>query len=288
MPLVRATSFRPSSLRATLALKDPRLPRGKDFNGKLFDGLHYAQVRGSVFVRGISPTDVAQGNLGDCFFLSSLVAVANTKPGLLKRAMGVNADGTYTVTFKQRKNGVVKDVPITVTGDFPAARRGGQTFARGLDRTKKGPELWPAIYEKAYAVHAKGYSTINQGGYAEDALLSITGNRASRRSVGVLSGPKLWSTLVEATRAGKPIVTGTHAYGDLKRGAGDGSLGGLIDAHAYALLGVHESNGTRYVDLYTPLTPEGGGNPAGGKKRALTLPFEQYRTLFDDLIIGAV
>ncbi len=266
---------------------DPRLPRGKDFNGKPFDGLHYAQVRGDLFVSGVSATDVGQGNLGDCFFLSSLAAVAKTHPELLKKAIARNADGTYTVTFKQPGRNTVRSVPVTVDGDFPMRRGGGPAFGRGLQRGASGPELWPAVFEKAYASLQGSFSTLNQGGYADDALAALTGKRATRLVPKDLSAEKLWTTLGDATRAQKPIVTGTVEFAELKRLTGRADLAGLIDGHAYALLGVHEARGVRYVDLYTPLTPAEGGNPAGGCQRTVSVPLADYQRVFDDLVIGA-
>src|SRR5256885_11730411 len=79
----------------------PRLPRGKDMLGRPFAPFHWEAAPGDVFVRGVSASDVGQGNLGDCFFLSSLAAVAGTRPELLKRAIRENRDGTFTVTLRQ-------------------------------------------------------------------------------------------------------------------------------------------------------------------------------------------
>lgn len=287
MPARIVAPHRDASLRAT-GPKDPRLPRGKDFNGKPFGNLHYAQVRGDVFVGGASPTDVGQGNLGDCFFLSSLVAVANTHPDVLKQAIAKNPDGTFTVTFKQKAPGGEKSVPITIDGDFPARLGGKQTFGKGLQKNADGPELWPALFEKAYAAFTGGYSTINQGGYADEALAALTGKKASRLTLAAQSPGKLWDTLCAATKAHQPVVTGTPSAAQLRRLTGRADMDGLLDDHAYALLGVHEKNGARYVELYTPLSPTEGGNPAGGQQRTRTLPFDEYRRLFDDLVIGEV
>lgn len=263
----------------------PRLPRGRDMLGRPFAPFHWEAARGDVFVRGISATDVVQGNLGDCFFLSSLAAVAGTRPELLKRAIRENRNGTFTVTFRQITRTRIKAVPITVDAELPATRR-GLAFGRGLQLSARGEELWPAIFEKAYAAWKGGYHRLNQGGFADEALSALTGKRASRFTLAAMSEARLWATLTAAVLERRPIVTGTPSWAVLGRLTGRADHRGLIDAHAYAIVGVSERGGARKVTLYTPLTPAAGGVRGGGQLHRITLPLADYRRLFEDLIIG--
>lgn len=71
----------------------------------------------------------AQGQTGDCWFLSSLESLSNSEEGrkLLQDAVQINDDGTYTVKF----NGV--DWAINITdADLRAARNSGQ-YSSGDD-----------------------------------------------------------------------------------------------------------------------------------------------------------
>ena len=101
-----------------------------------------------------------------------------------------------------------------------------------------------------------------------------------------MSEARLWTTLTAAARERRPIVTGTPSAAVLKRRTGRADQMGLIDGHAYAVVGVSERSGTRVVELYTPLTPAQGGVRRGGQRHRLTLPLAVYRRLFDDLIVG--
>jgi len=80
---------------------------------------------------------VAQGVLGDCYFMASLAAVAHNYPEIIKNMIRDNPDGTYTVTFPG-----AKDEPITI--DPPTESERG-LFAGAADHGK-----WAPIIEKAY------------------------------------------------------------------------------------------------------------------------------------------
>src|SRR4051794_13295446 len=74
--------------------------------GKWFLGLDhptasgsYRQVAGQLFVGGASYSDIRQGILGDCYFMSSLGEVALKNESAITNMFVVNGDGTYTVTF---------------------------------------------------------------------------------------------------------------------------------------------------------------------------------------------
>ena len=64
---------------------------------------------------GPSPSDVFQGGVGDCYFLASLIAVAQRDPSFLQKHFKDNGNGTATVTLYQ--NG--KPVDVTVTDTVP-------------------------------------------------------------------------------------------------------------------------------------------------------------------------
>src|SRR5437016_5761467 len=103
---------------------EPRLPRGKDMDHHPFPNLHYAPFDGDLFVGGPAARDVGQGDLGDCFFLSSLVAVAATRPEVIKRAISKNVDGSYTVTFQEKTRAGFRPVPVRVDAELPVDSSG--------------------------------------------------------------------------------------------------------------------------------------------------------------------
>lgn len=85
--------------------------------------------------------DIAQGCVGDCYVLSTIAAIVDTKPGIIKDMMKDNGD-TVTVRF-HTDNG---DKYVTVKKTIPKdTREGGNTerdyYARGA--------LWIQMLEKA-------------------------------------------------------------------------------------------------------------------------------------------
>ena len=63
----------------------------------------YAEAEGGMmlFKKGIAPSDVCQGKLADCYFLSSLAALAEI-PGRIESMFNtktVNSAGIYSINF---------------------------------------------------------------------------------------------------------------------------------------------------------------------------------------------
>jgi hypothetical protein len=278
---------------ATIALREPPLPKGRDFDGHPFVGLRYRLYRGDLFVGRVSGSEIGQGDLGDCFFLSSLVAVANTHPSLIRRAIVPHGDGTFTVTFWERKRGVARPLPVRVDTRFPADARGRQKFGRGLKSGPRGQELWPALFEKAYAVSQRGYVHVNQGGFGGVALTALTGLPSRALVPANQSRAALWTRLVDGVKSGHPMVTSTPDTRDLERRTGRKDLAGLLDDHYYAVVDATVRRGERLVKLYSPLvdrsaaavsTPEARDN----RFRHVVMTLADYRRDFDQLTVNAL
>lgn len=125
------------------------------------------------------PSDIDQGDLGDCWFLSALGSMARTPEGQrwIMSHIRQNPNGTYTVTFY--KDG--KPVEITVTDDMPYSSKPG--FDYPYDHDNQGTGKWAMIYEKAYAQFKGGYGNI-EGGFGNTGLSDLTGKDATKVGAG--------------------------------------------------------------------------------------------------------
>ena len=130
------------------------------------NGFSYLESNGTPYVDGVSPTDIRQGALGDCWYIAALKSVAAADPSVIENAITDNGNGTYTVRLYHDG----KPVDITVTGDEVINRDGKQGFARSTDTGEK----WPQIMEKALAAYEGSYGAI-EGGSAGIGMEVITG-----------------------------------------------------------------------------------------------------------------
>jgi hypothetical protein len=274
-------------------------PSAEPALSKLDDGTlpTYQPVTGSLYANGVKADDVDQGDLGDCYFLSSLASLAQRRPQALENAIHANADGSYTVQLYQAQpNGTFKPTSVTVDSLLPE-QNGQAVYA-----TANPQELWPAIMEKAFAKLDKGYNVIDRGGLETDAMSALTGKPANSTDVTPQSANAVYAKLQRAVQQGKLTTAGTYDNADLKKALTqyqrqgvatfdpktftyDGF--GLVDGHAYTVLGVHEENGQKYVDLRNPWgqtepTSLGDGNDDGHFK----LPLTQFAQLFQEVSIG--
>ncbi len=126
---------------------------------------------------GPSMSDINQGYLGDCYFLSSCAEVANQNSADITSMFTNNGNGTYGVRFYV--NGVAEYVTVN-----SALANGGTEFNSGAD-------IWASLAEKAFAQFQAGgldtgnsvnygnsYGTIGNGGVPLNALEALTGAKA--------------------------------------------------------------------------------------------------------------
>jgi len=218
----------------------------------------YALASGTLFGSGgPSYQDVAQGELSDCWLLSSLATTADHNPAIIQGMF--TDDGTtlengaqvhvWTVRFYH--NGVASY--LTVDNYLPAA---GTVFAfanLGQTITNSSNVLWVPLAEKAYAqLCASGwnqrptsnaYASLN-GGTATTTLPIITGGQES--TTNFLSSQ---SAFIAAIAAGNLLTLATSS--------GNSALG-IVSYHNYAVLGYNSSTQT-----FTLLNPWGWNNTAG-------------------------
>lgn len=225
-------------------------------------------VKGAGDVDAVSINDIDQEQVGDCFLLGSLAAVARQDPQRIRDMVVDNGNGTYTVTFQeQRWVGVgfgarleYVGVPITVAADFPGGLA-GNGHAKPGDTGWGTVEIWPLVVEKAYGQYLTcqdPYAALDRGGSSRHLLEMLTGRPAASTGfrLGGLGGPETFDTMLADFQAGKAITVCTDAK--------DGTL---VKDHCYAVSNVYcDASGKQWVELYNPW----------GHDHA-TLPFDEVR-----------
>jgi WXG100 family type VII secretion target len=206
----------------------------------------------------IHPNDVAQGQLRNCFLITSLAVVAHQNPGLIENAIKDNGDGTYTVTFYEKGGGFLgigdsyQPVNITVTPEFPVRevydKETGKWVADGqAPHAGMGDnELWPRILEKAYAQWqgdgdiTRGYQKLNKGGQSQDVFEALAGTDS--QSTTNMSQYSL-SELAQMHKSGTAItLSSLNTTSNGGEGYYNAGSGKLHTTHAYWVESVDVAN----------------------------------------------
>jgi hypothetical protein len=278
-------------------LSQPALPTGETFDGVNFGALKYHLFKGRASTGRYEYTDVIQGEIGDCFFLSSSVAINAVDAEFLGRHVENKPDGTHLITLFHWL-GEHEPLKVAVDNQFPV-HEGKMVFGRGRgDPGKDGRDdfdLRAALQEKAYAKLKGSYRIINEGGIGGEGLVAQTGVDATTYQMNRLSDDDLWRRISEFKARRTPVISSSPEPEELKRRiqAWTGqalkdldNLDGLIDGHFYGLIGVFtKPDSTRMVQLGTPLRPKDATYT--GTKRTIDLPLSAWRRYFDNVTISA-
>jgi hypothetical protein len=127
---------------------------------------------------GISADDIAQGELGDCWFLSAVAVLAHSRPKLIEELFlvkEVNPEGVFAVRLC--KDG--EWTPFLVDGNFPTLY-GRKVFR--FARCKRNDAIWVPLLEKAYAMMHGSYQAIVSG-RLDEAFYDLTGLPCERLSL---------------------------------------------------------------------------------------------------------
>jgi uncharacterized protein YukE len=261
---------------------EPSLPGGSN--------LTYQPVPAgsTLFGNSIDPnSQVNQGGLGDCYFLSSLAAVAVSDPAFIQSHITQNANGTYTVTLYQ--NG--KPVEVTVLPDLPVNSDGGDAY----DNIPDDGALWVALYEKAFAQLNGSYNAIGQGGWPQDALATITGKSTSSEAWnnsntfeqivtfgfgGNGSSPPSLASIQALIASGQPVTACTTGNDVWPDGDKNDPIE-VVGDHCYRVQSVtsNPQTGQLMITLVNPWGPDGTGQALD----TVTLTQQQFDAYYDEV-----
>jgi len=271
--------------------------------GKLFNNVH--------------PNDIAQGVLGDCWFLAALAGLAEFEGAVfhLFQEKCVQPDGKYTLNIF---NAQTRQWEAIVIDDFiPLGPDGQPLMAKPQDN-----EMWVLLAEKAFAKWFGSYVQI-QGAYCLVAYMLLTEctqtraysqgqggrppfnadvyqpmdvtlqNPKDRNSVGLKpAGPpvpadQVWGELIQAdqqnfimcawTMKDPPVQAGVGASGEAI------ATDGIVKGHAYSVITAREvdCDGRRWRVLQ--VRNPWGANPAAEWKGQLSDSWPQWPQ-FPDLM----
>ena len=252
----------------------------KDDKGKY----NYQEVKGTAFARGkgdrtsVAANDTEQNYLGDCYLIAAMGAVARAQPSAIKELIKDNKDGTYNVSLwvpKSKWSQTRVKTTVTVDSQFPTSAAGAPAYAGKGDTGSKGPELWPMLLEKAYAIYMGSYGNI-EGGYSSDSMEMLTNKENQGYDSPDLADDKVMELIAGALKTKKPItaeVTDESTWSDTDKK--DAEKYGIVGNHVYAPSKANAKGKT--IDLQNPW----------GVNHITALPvkvFKRFFTLFN--IVG--
>ncbi|KAG8851780.1 hypothetical protein FRC20_001664 [Serendipita sp. 405] len=221
------------------------------------------------FKDGATSSDIAQGGVGDCWFLAALAIVASV-PGLIERICVAQDQEVGIYGFIFFRDGMWQDVVIddqlcVTTSPYDEAeydkksiyhydrelydsiaRRGRRILYFG--RSREENETWVSLLEKAYAKFYGSYSNIS-GGWTSEGIEDLTGGVSHLQSVvDVLNRDRLWTELVEYTHEKNK----TRTYACAKMGWGWTTQDNIVYNHAYSILRAVEYKEKKFLVIRNP------------------------------------
>ena len=163
---------------------------------------------------GPSINDINQGNLGDCYLLSSLADVAKNNPSIITSMIRDNGNNSFGVRFYVGG----KEDWVTVNNYLPTV--GGALVFNNADSGIQN--MWVGLVEKAYAQlsasgvfdgnssanYGNSFSSIGNGGMVENLLQEITNAGRVTDYTGNGAGWDLYSYSTENANASVSSASG--------------------------------------------------------------------------------
>jgi hypothetical protein len=239
-------------------------------------------LSGPLCIDAPQPGTVKQGQIGNCWFVSAVDAIAFADPQKLRALFRENDDDTVTFTFHRYDHAARRSVTEDVTVASTVVGKGGAAVY-GSTSTN---ERWYPLLEKAMAGFKGGYEAV-VAGYPYEAFEALLGTPGKHHDFDVSSPDAVWAALNAPQQA---MATWTRVQAkDLSF-----SNTGLVADHAYAVCGTSERNGERFVTLRNPWGSNSnawGGNKHGielGSNGLLELPLGTFLRFFAGLGTAAV
>ena len=202
----------------------------------------------------ITPGDILQGSLGDCYFLSTLSAMAEFPQRIQKlfETSEYEPSGCYKVKIMDM--GVWKEY---VLDDYFPCNPDGTIVFSGPKEDKGITELWVVLLEKAWAKRFGCYYDI-EAGFTNECLTDLTGAPCE---VVDTTDAELWDKVYQANQQEFIITAGS---GGSEEGQDLVNSMGLVGLHAYAIIDAKTVQTTRGpVNLFMIRNPWGQGEWKG-------------------------
>lgn len=209
---------------------------------------------GDFFEEGAEYYDPVQGGLGDCYLIAALAAVAWSRPYVL--AHRERATGPRQQDFVDRidfYSGGLKSIEVServplVTG----------TRAWIYAHSSEAGEVWPAVYEKAYAKWKTNEATDEPnygpiaGGWPVQATSELTNLAGVTKTCSALSSDEIWNTVRSnclSYRTFNPMTAWTFCQ---TPSPVNYTGTGIVAYHAYTILGWAYVNNVKYIVIRNP------------------------------------
>jgi hypothetical protein len=199
--------------------------------------------------KGISPNDIKQGSLGNCYFLCSLASLAEY-PHLIERLFDFDHCNEYGIqSVWLNINGVWQRI---ILDEYFPSYFNGRNWDLAFSKTDQ-KELWVILLEKAYAKAYGSYWEI-VGGDPVHALRDLTGAPYDRiENFEKQDLNEVWATIVNANMKKYMLTCFTRSTEVTE----EKSDTGLVSGHAYTILdaqNVIDSRGkpARIVQIRNP------------------------------------
>ena len=204
-----------------------------------------------VFEDGISPDDIIQGSIGDCYFLSAIGSLCKfsnyiDRLFLTKERTKEHLYGVFIFLNATWKLVLIDDyLPYT-----------GKKFKKFAFSSSGGKELWVALLEKAWAKINGNYAKIGCGGSPTEVFDVLTEAYTEQVQVHPYYKDYIWETMINAEKKGYIMTAGSSA--DITNLNLDEV--GLCAGHAYTVLGVLEIDTGKGIEKVVHLrNPYGNG-----------------------------